>query len=76
MGLFISKLYLWFWRDCLKLPKPITHITREDTKENPLLYIIIALLLGVALVKFSKTHWWLCLLWLILGIILGHIYWS
>ena len=75
MSDLVARFYHWLWRDCLKLPKPITHITRDDTKENPLLYIITALLLGVALVKFSKDKWYLCLIWLLIGIILGHIYW-
>lgn len=75
MGDLIGKFYYWTWHDWLKLDKPITNLTREDCRRNPLLYILIALLLGAALVKFSKDKWWLSLIWLALGVTIGHIWW-
>lgn len=75
MTQFISKAYYWFCYDFLKLGKTITELTREDAKKNPLLYIILAFLLGIALVKFSKDHWWESLIWFGIGVVIGHIFW-
>ena len=76
MSNLVAKAYYFLWHTVLKLPKPITHITREDAKENPLLYIVLALLLGIILVKWGKEHWWQSVIWLGIGILLGHLFWT
>ena len=71
----IGKLYKWFWSDVLKLEKPITHITRDEQKANPLAFMLIFLAIGIIMVKFSAKYWWQALLWLLAGIVMGHIFW-
>ena len=71
----INKLYYWLWHDILKLKKPITHITQDEQKANPVLFLLIFLGLGILVVKVAKDYWWQILIGFLIGVITGHIFW-
>ena len=71
----LGTVYFWAWHDVLKLKKPITGLTQEEQRANPLAFMLLFLALGIVMVKWSKAHWWQCLIWLGLGILFGHLFW-
>lgn len=52
-----------------------TDIIRDEQKTNPLFFMLLFLFLGVVVVKVTKEKWWLAVIWLALGIIIGHFWW-
>jgi len=71
----IGKLYYRLWHDILKLEKPITPLTQDEQKANPLLFMLIFLCLGIFVVKVAKGYWWQILIGFLLGILTGHFFW-
>ncbi len=55
--------------------RPWTYITRDESKKAPLLFMLIFLGVGIILVKFSSAHWWKIFIGLLVGVIVGHIWW-
>ena len=67
--------YIWFWKDLLHLPRPITHILRDwFTWPLPLLFIPVGIVIGHYLPHLIE--WWWIVISLIIGILLGHVFWS
>jgi len=55
--------------------KPWTEIVREDQRRSPLLYMLIFLGLGILVSKLAGKCWWLLLLGLLVGVVIGHLFW-
>ncbi len=73
MSRLLEKLYekLWF----VVGGKPWTEIVREDQRRSPLLYMLIFLGLGILVSKLAGRYWWLLLLGLLVGVVIGHLFW-
>lgn len=71
----VGRFYYWIWHDLLKLEKPITGLTQDEQKANPLLFMLIFLGLGILVIKVAKDYWWQILIGFLLGILAGHLFW-
>ena len=72
---YLARAYEYLWRDVLKLDKPITNLTQDEQRANPLAFMLLFLALGIIMVKWSKAHWWQCLIAFLCGILVGHLFW-
>ena len=73
MSRLLEKLYEKLWGKVGG--KPWTEIIREDQKRSPLLYMLIFLGLGILVSKLAGRYWWQLLLGLLVGVIIGHLFW-
>lgn len=73
MGGLLEKLYKKLWSQVGG--KPWTELIREDQKRAPLLFMLIFLGLGILVTRFTGKYWWQLLLALLVGIIIGHVFW-
>jgi len=73
MGNLIDRLYKWI---CGKTSggRTWTSLIQKDQRKHPLLYILIALILGVV-IGFCRRYWWQLLLMFGLGVVVGHLWW-
>lgn len=71
----IERFYYKIWHDWLKLDKPITNITKEEQRSNPLLFLLIFAGLGLFVGLKLRRYWWQLLAGFLLGIVVGHIFW-
>ncbi len=72
----LEKLYKMIWTRVGG--RPWTEIIREDQKQEPLVYLLIFLLIGIGLIKLTqhyKVALWIPLLALGIGILCGHFWW-
>jgi len=73
IGELLSKLYKKIWQ--ATGDKPWTYRIRDDQKNNPLLYLLLFLAIGVFIGKFCKKYWWQVLIIIVAGVVIGHIFW-
>ena len=73
MSDFFEKLYIRLYS--VVGGKPWTEIVREDQRRSPLLYMLIFLGVGILVSKLAGKYWWQLLLGLLIGVIIGHIFW-
>ncbi|MDO8688581.1 MAG: hypothetical protein Q7R39_00965 [Dehalococcoidia bacterium] len=69
----LEKLYAKIWGRIGG--RPWTEIVRDEQKQEPLLFLLIFLGLGILLVKVAGKNWWQILIGFLLGIIAGHFWW-
>ena len=70
----ISKLYQWIWSRFGG--RPWTYIIRDEAKAEPLFLYWIFLAGGMVLAHFTGGYWWIALLVLALGELIGHLFWN
>lgn len=73
MGSFFERLYEKLWHQVGG--KPWTELVREDQRRTPLLYMLIFLGLGILVSKLAGKYWWQLLLGLLIGVLIGHLFW-
>ena len=69
----LEKLYKKLWSKIGG--RPWTYITRDVDREWPLLFPMVFLGIGIFIVKVFKNNWKWIVLAIIVGSIIGHIFW-
>lgn len=70
----LSWLYSILWRKFGG--RPWTYIIRDEAKAEPLFLYWIFLVVGFVISHFAGEHWWIWLLGIAAGELLGHLFWS
>jgi len=56
--------------------RPLTYVIRDLNKEWPLLFPMVFLGIGIFIVKVFKSNWKWIVLAIVIGSIIGHIFWG